>query len=186
MDSGNRVASCTRSDWRLLDKNFESKSIKEESKIPILTIQSHQRNQISYQTTNYLTALTSPNPYITRKLNNMNKARMMKNERNDWMKIYHKTLKELEAMINVQRQIKDMIKRVAETNMMITEMEDSILKASINNQVINAMNITGVSEDLQYLIQSNIENQVFQIQQMRADELDVYKERGNKYMDNNI
>ena len=111
---------------------------------------------------------------------------MMKNERNDWMKIYHKTLKELEAMINVQRQIKDMIKRVAETNMMITEMEDSILKASINNQVINAMNITGVSEDLQYLIQSNIENQVFQIQQMRADELDVYKERGNKYMDNNI
>ncbi len=70
--------------------------------------------------------------------------------------------------------------------MMITEMEDSILKASINNQVINAMNITRVSEDLQYLIQSNIENQVFQIQQMQADELDVYKERGNKYMDNNI
>ena len=102
------------------------------------------------------------------------------------MKTYHKTLKELEAMINVQRQIKDMMKRVAETNMMITEMEDSILKASINNQVINAMNITRVSEDLQYLIQSNIENQVFQIQQMRADELDVYKERGNKYMDNNI
>ena len=102
------------------------------------------------------------------------------------MKTYHKALKELEAMINVQRQIKDMMKRVAETNMMITEMEDSILKASINNQVINAMNITGVSEDLQYLIQSNIENQVFQIQQMQADELDVYKERGNKYMDNNI
>ena len=102
------------------------------------------------------------------------------------MKTYHKALKELEAMINVQRQIKDMMKRVAETNMMITEMENSILKASINNQVINAMNITGVSEDLQYLIQSNIENQVFQIQQMRADELDVYKERGNKYMDNNI
>ena len=83
MDSRNRIASCTRSDWRLLDKNFESKSIKEGSKIPILTIQSHQRNQMSYQTTNYLTALTSPNPYITRKLNNMNKARMMKNERND-------------------------------------------------------------------------------------------------------
>ena len=64
----------------------------------------------------------------------MNKARMMKNERNDWMKTYHKMLKELEAMINMQRQIKDMMKRVAETNMMITEMEDSILKASINNQ----------------------------------------------------
>jgi len=40
------------------------------------------------------------------------------------------------------------MKIATETNMMITEMEDSILKASINNQVINAMNITGVSEDL--------------------------------------
>jgi len=45
---------------------------------------------------------------------------------------------------------------VAETNIMITEMEDTILKASINNWVINTMNITEVSEDLRYLIQSNI------------------------------
>jgi len=61
-------------------------------------------------------------------------------------------------MIDVQKQVKDMIKIVAETNMTIIEMEDSILKASINNQVINAINIAGMSEDLQYLIQSNIEN----------------------------
>jgi len=66
-------------------------------------------------------------------------------------------------MIDVQKQVKDMMKIVAETNMTIIEMEDSILKASINNQVINATNIAGMSEDLQYLIQSNIENQVFQI-----------------------
>jgi len=63
----------------------------------------------------------------------MDEARMMKNKRNDWTKTYHKTLKGLEAMIDVQKQIKDMMKIVAETNMMITEMEDSILKASINN-----------------------------------------------------
>jgi len=51
-----------------------------------------------------------------------------------------------------------MLKIVAETNMMIMEMEDSILKASINNQVINATNIAEVLEDLQYLIQSDMKN----------------------------
>jgi len=89
---------------------------------------------MSYQATNnYLTIPTSPNPYITRKLNNMNEARIMKDERNDWTKTYHKMLKGLEAMIDVQKQVKDMMKIVAETNTIITEMEDSILKASINN-----------------------------------------------------
>ena len=82
----------------------------------------------------------------------------MKKKRNDWMKIYHKTLKGLEAMINVQKQVKNMMKIVEETNMIITEMKSTILKASTNNQVINTMNITGVSEDLRYLIQSDMEN----------------------------
>ena len=74
------------------------------------------------------------------------------------MKIYYKMLKELEVMIDIQRQVKDMMKIAVETNMMITEMDDSILKASINNWLINAMNIIEVSEDLRSLIQSNIEN----------------------------
>ena len=78
------------------------------------------------------------------------------------------------------------MKIAVETNTTITEIEDMILKASTNNRVINAMNITVVSEDLRYLIQSNIKNQVFQIQQMLADELDVYKGRGNVYIDDNI
>ena len=143
-------------------------------------------SQVNNNNNNYVTAPTSPNLYITRKLNNMDEARMMKDERKDWTKTYHKMLKGLEAIIDVQKQIKDMTKIAAEANTMITEMEDSILKASINNQVINAINIVGVSEYLQYLIQSNMENQVFQIQQMLADELDAYKERGNKYMDDNI
>jgi len=73
---------------------------------------------------------------------------MMKVERNDWTKTYYKTLKGLEAMIDMQKQIKDMLKIVAETNMMIIEIEDSILKASTNNRVINAMNIAEISEDL--------------------------------------
>ena len=118
---------------------------------------------MSYSTNNYLTAPTFLNPYVSRKLNNIEEARMMKEERNDWTKIYYKTLKGLETMIDVQKQVKDMIKIVAETNTMIMEMKDTILKASTNNWVINAMNITGISEDLQYLIQSNMKNQVFQI-----------------------
>ena len=72
----------------------------------------------------------------------------MKEERNDSMKLYHKTLKGLEAMIDVQKQVRDMMKIVAETNTTITEMENTTLKASTNNWVINVMNITGVSEDL--------------------------------------
>ena len=58
---------------------------------------------------------------------------MMKDESKNWIKTYHKMLKGLEVMIDVQKQIKDMTKIAAEANMMITEMEDSILKASINN-----------------------------------------------------
>ena len=58
---------------------------------------------------------------------------MMKKERNDWTRNYHKMLKGLETMIDVQRQVRDIMKIAAETNMTITEMEDSILKASINN-----------------------------------------------------
>jgi len=139
---------------------------------------------MSYQIFNnntFATALTSPNPYITRKLNNIEEARMMKKERNDWTKIYHKTLKGIEVMIDVQRRIKNVIKIAAEANMTITEIEEVILEASINNQVTNAMNITGVSEDLRYLVQSNMENQIFQIQKMLANELDTYKEKGNIY-----
>jgi len=48
------------------------------------------------------------------------------------------------------------------------------------------MNILGISENLWYLIQSNIEDWVYQVQQMLADKLDEYKERDNVYVDNNI
>ena len=59
---------------------------------------------MSFQINNtFITAPTSSNPYITRKLNNMKKARIMKEERNDWTKIYHKILKRLETIIDVQK-----------------------------------------------------------------------------------
>ena len=63
-------------------------------------------SQITNNNTYYTMAPTSPNPYISKKLNNMEEARMMKKERNDWTKMYHKTLKGLEAMIDVQKQVR--------------------------------------------------------------------------------
>jgi len=135
---------------------------------------------------NYATVPTFPNSYISRKLNNIDQAQVMKREQEDWTRTYHKTLKEIEAMIDVQRIIKDMKKLAGEANTIVMEMERSILTASINNQMMNAMNITGISEDLQYLVQSNMKDQAFQIQRMLADKLDRYKGKGNKYVDENI
>ena len=73
-------------------------------------------SQINNNNNNYITVPTSPNPYITRKLNNMNETKIMKTERDDWTRTYHKILKGLEAMIDVQKQIKEMMKIMAEMN----------------------------------------------------------------------
>jgi len=69
-----------------------------------------------------------------------------------------------------------MMKIAEKMNMTITEMKEMILKTSINNKMMNTTNIFGISEDLQYLIQSNMEDWVYQVQRMLADELDNYKE----------
>ena len=60
-------------------------------------------------------------------------------------------------MIDVQRMAKDIKKLAEETNTMLTEMEGMVLMVSINNQVINITNITQISEDLRYLVQSDMD-----------------------------
>ena len=77
-------------------------------------------------------------------------------------------------MIDVQKQVQEMMKIARETNTTIKKMEETILKASINNKTMNAMNILKISGNLQYLIQSNIEDQIYQIQRMLADKLNIY------------
>jgi len=144
---------------------------------------------MSFPTANnntFVTAPTSPNPYISRKLNNMDQAHIMKREREDWMRLYHKTLKGMEAMIDVQRMLKDIKKIAEETSTTVTEMEGTILMASINNQTMNATYITQIAEDLWYLVQSDMDERAFQVQRMLADELDHYRGKGNDYVDNNI
>ena len=73
-----------------------------------------------------------------------------------------------------------------ETNTILTEIKGTVLMTSISNRVMNATNITQILEDLWYLVQSNMDKQVFQVQRMLANELDHYKEKGNSYVDNNI
>ena len=99
-------------------------------------------------TNNYMTAPISPNPYITRKLNNMDEAKAFKEEQDDQTRLYHKMLKGLETIIDVQKQVWDIMKIAEEANMTITEVEGTILKASINNWTTNEMNILGILEDL--------------------------------------
>jgi len=131
-------------------------------------------------------APTFPNPYISRKLNNMNQAQVMKREREDWERMYHKILKGLEAMIDVQRVMKDIKKLAEEAGITVAEMEGTILMASIDNHITNATNITQMAEDLRYLIQSDMDNRAFQIQRRLADKLDRYKGKGNRYVKENI
>jgi len=102
----------------------------------------------------------------------MDQAQVMKKEREDWERTYHKTLKGLEVMIDIQRIMKDMKKLAEEISTTVVEMEGTILMASINNRTTNATNITQMVEDLRYLIQSDMDGKAFQIQRMLADELD--------------
>ena len=144
---------------------------------------------MSSQITNnntYTTASAFPNPYISRKLNNIDQAQVMKREREDWVRMYYKTLKGLEAMIDVQRVMKNMKKLAEEAGTTVAEMEGTILMASIDNRTTNATNITQMVEDLRYLIQSDMDDRAFQIQRRLADELDQYKGKGNRYVEENI
>jgi len=77
-----------------------------------------------------------------------------------------------------------MMKIAGEANTTITEMKEVILKASTHNQMMNVTHIFEISEDLQNLVQSDMENWVYQIQRYLANELDDYKDKGNKYIDN--
>ena len=101
---------------------------------------------------NYVTAPAFPNLYITRKLNNMDEAKAFKKEWDDWIRLYHKMLKGIEVIIDIQKKVQDMIKTVGETHTTIIEIGQTILQVSINNWAMNATNILEISEDLQYLI----------------------------------
>ena len=72
----------------------------------------------------------------------MDQAQVMKREREDWERLYHKMLKGIEAMIDVQRAVKNMKKLAEEAGTTVAEMEGVILTTSINNRTMNATDIT--------------------------------------------
>jgi len=78
----------------------------------------------------------------------MDQAQVMKKEREDWSRLYHKILKGIEMMIDVQRIVKDIKRMAEEANTTIMEIEGTILMASTNNRTTNAMNIMQILEDL--------------------------------------
>jgi len=82
--------------------------------------------------------------------------------------------------------MKDMKKLAEEAGTTVAEIEGTILTASINNRTTKTMNITQMAEDLHYLIQSDMDNRAFQIQRRLADELNRYKGKGNRYVEENI
>ena len=91
----------------------------------------------------------------------MDQAQIMKREREGWERLYHKMLKGIEAMIDIQRVMKDMKKLAEKASTTVVEMEGVILMASINNHTTNATNITQMAEDLHYLIQSDMDDRAF-------------------------
>jgi len=82
----------------------------------------------------------------------MDQAQVMKRERKDWTRLYHKILKGLETMIDMQRMVKDIKRMAEEANTTITEIEGLVLMANINNRTTNATSIAQILEDLQYLV----------------------------------
>jgi len=52
--------------------------------------------------------------------------------------------------------------------------------------MVNTTNITQILEDLRYVVQSDMDERALQIQRMLADELDQYKGKGNRYVEENI
>ena len=57
-------------------------------------------------------------------------------------------LKGIEAMIDIWKQVQNIMKIAGEINVTITKMEQTILQASINNQTMNTTNILGISENV--------------------------------------
>ena len=54
----------------------------------------------------------------------------------------------------------------------MAEIEAMILQASHNYRIQTASNIFSISENLQNIIQSDMENQIYYIQMLLVDELD--------------
>ena len=83
-------------------------------------------------------------------------------------------------------QLQNIIKLAEEANTQIAKIKSTILQASDNHQIQTARYIFSITEDLQNIVQSNMENQVYYIQKLLVDKLDKYKGKGNNYTEEHI
>jgi len=116
----------------------------------------------------------------------MNLIKTINDEKKDWTKKYHKVIQGIERMVDMQMQLQNIMKLAEEANIQITEIKFTILQTSNNYQMQTAGDIFSISEDLQNIIQSDMENQVYHIQKLLADKLDNCKEKGNNYVKEHI
>jgi len=116
----------------------------------------------------------------------MNLIKTINDEKKDWTKKYHKVIQGIERMVDMQMQLHNIMKLAEEANIQITEIKFTILQTSNNYQMQTAGDIFSISEDLQNIIQSDMENQVYHIQKLLADKLDNCKEKGNNYVKEHI
>ena len=86
----------------------------------------------------------------------------------------------------MQLQLQNIIKLAEEANSQITEIKSMIFQASNNFQIQTIRDIFSISEDLQNIVQSDMENQAYHIQWLLADELDNCKEKEKEYTDGHI
>jgi len=75
----------------------------------------------------FFTASTSSNPYISYTVNNMDFIITLSNERKDWMKKYHRIIRELETIANIQHQLQNIIQLAKVANTQLTEIKTIIL-----------------------------------------------------------
>ena len=91
-------------------------------------------------------------------------------------------------MVDIQIQLQNIVKLAEEANIQIAEIKRMILQASYNYWTQTVVDIFSISEDLQNIIQSDMENQVYHVQQLLVDkhELDNYKRKENQYAEEHI
>ena len=80
----------------------------------------------------FITAPTSPSPYIICIFNNINLVKTINNKKKNQTKKYYKIMQGIERMINVQIQLQNIVKLAEEANTQIAKIESTILQASNN------------------------------------------------------
>ena len=96
------------------------------------------------------------------------------------MKKYHKIIRGLETMANIQLQLQNIIQLAWVANIQLAEIKTTILQASNTYKIQTEGDIFSISGELQDIIQGDMEKQVYHIQTLLVDELERYKGKENK------